>query len=142
MPVLTCPHCGQQTTVGDQLLGRKVSCPHCRGVFRATPPQPGPTGPAAPADPFDFGGPLDDTGDSRPRRRYRPGGKMPLSTRLAATFAIVTAVVMALPIGGGRRRAGFDVEQVFLSALAGGVAAAVGYGIGYLIEGGRRDDDD
>ncbi len=46
---------------------------------------------------------------------------------------------------------GFDVKEVLISAVVGGVCAGVGFGIGKMFEGssavapkrrGRRDDDD
>src|SRR5256885_1028184 len=41
MPIVVdCPACGGKLRVADDLLGRLVRCPSCKGTFTATPPSP------------------------------------------------------------------------------------------------------
>ncbi len=75
MPVVTsCPDCGRKLRVPDALLGKKVRCPGCKGVFPAAsapegegaPPPPAPAPPREERIRQDAGAPL-------PRRPSEPG---------------------------------------------------------------------
>lgn len=174
MPVVYhCPHCRQPVTVPDEMLGQAITCPQCRGAFQTFPAQP--PAPAAPAkDPLslddDDEPPADAGGDGfdtlgTSSRRSRAGTRSGTSSRrgtekkglplpnLLAMIAVVigSAVTLAYNQANRKPNQGFNPKEMLISAAVGGVCAAVGFGIGKLIEGnaasapkrrGRRDDDD
>ncbi len=160
MPVVYhCPHCRQPVNVPDAMLGQAVSCPKCRGAFQtqplATPVQPQPL--SLDDETTDSGGAFEKLDDAPARgragSRYRKQQKgMPLPN-LLATIAVVigSAITMAYNQATRRPGQGFDGTGALIAGVVGGVCAAVGFGIGKLIEAsktnerprrGRSDEDD
>src|SRR5437868_1368179 len=65
MPTIACPTCGKSLNVPADLLGKKVKCSSCQGVFTAEAESA-----PAPADEPERR-PARDEGEDRPRRRPR-----------------------------------------------------------------------
>lgn len=99
MPVVTCPLCGQQHPVADEVEGTEVRCPACAGTFTSEPrtslvPPPRP----AVEDEDD-----DDDDFDYPRRRpasvsHRSGMVMGfgIASVVLFVFTLATAVVIGL----------------------------------------------
>ncbi len=67
MPTIACPTCGKSLNVPADLLGKKVKCSSCQGVFTAEAE----SAPAPAEEPARRPAPVDD--EDRPRRRPRDG---------------------------------------------------------------------
>jgi hypothetical protein len=119
---LICPHCAGTVGVPDHLLGGKITCPYCRGVFLAAIPL-SPEPPPAPNSPFGFDGPTEGE-DATPRRASRPAPVLDSSTVFVVLVLAVIAVgvvLFAKDILPRPRPGGFDYRK----AVIGGVVAAV-----------------
>ncbi len=155
MPVVYhCPHCRQPAHVPDAMLGQAITCPQCRGAFQTFPAQPPTPVPAAqpqahplslddePASSGDGFDKLDDApARGRAGSRYRKQQKgMPLPN-LLATIAVVIGSAITMAYNQANRRAGqgFDGKGMLIAGVVGGVCAAIGFGIGKLIEAGNAD---
>ncbi|MBP3959059.1 hypothetical protein J8F10_27765 [Gemmata sp. G18] len=163
MPIVYhCPHCRQPVTVPDAVLGQAIGCPHCRGAFQTFPAQ-APTPVPSAQQPLSLDDEPADTGNGfdqldSPRRgrngsasRYRAQKKGTPLPNITATIAAVigSALVMVYNQANRRPGQGFDIKEVLISAVVGGISAGIGFGIGKLIEGNtntyskrsRRDED-
>lgn len=151
MPIVYhCPHCRQPVTVPDAMLGQAIGCPHCRGAFQtfpATPAVPAPPAQQQPLslddEPTDTASAFDQLDAPRSRRaaRYRSQKKGTPLPNITATIAAVigSAIVMAYNQANRRPGQGFDITEVLISAVVGGISAGIGFGIGKLIEDNTSD---
>lgn len=157
MPVVYhCPHCHQPVSVPDAVLGQAITCPHCRGAFQTFPPAP----PAAPApapppvqqkplslddddEPEETGDGFDTLGTSSRSRRGPSGAArqrakkkgLPLPNLFAMIAAITGSVIVMVYNQSNRKPGqGFDVKEVLISAVVGGVCAGLGYGLGMMFD--------
>jgi hypothetical protein len=94
---------------------------------------------------------LDDTPSRgsryRPRgaSRYRRGGdgKMPLPARVSFIFLMLGVGITTVVNQTTRRPGqGFDMQEVLIAGLVGGVCAALGFIVGKFFEGQSAADED
>src|SRR5262245_4364048 len=123
-----CPECGVRMRVADDLpAGRKVRCPKCEAVFRASDAELEPAEDrrrsAAPARRMTGDAAEDDYDDERPRKRAAKEGKSPIYwillgfSGLAAAGAVGFLIVTMLGPGKMNLDTTFDLDSAKPSRL-------------------------
>ncbi len=129
--VIPCPNCDKKLAVRDELKGRALICPQCKGRFTvpADGPQPaaGESGTASGAAPapggFDMGF-LDNLGPAPGSATVKAATKTAAPVRAKASTARVAPTVLGASRGTASR-AKKKKDQMMMIYIGGGLAAAV-----------------